>query len=90
MNDLPVMLTEKLRLFAEIAMIDFSVTVSLVSTGQLSAMPVQHGGHTTPSVPYCIFLGWDHRRCRNLNASCCFIRVHSPSKPKHSPKDNAV
>lgn len=72
---MPVALAEKLRLFMNIAMIDFTVTVNLVAAGNKSAMPLQHGGQTTADVPFCIFLGWDHRRQLNSHPLICFVKV---------------
>lgn len=56
--DMPVVLKEKLKLFMNIAAVDFGVTMSLIVTGNLSAMPIPHGAHVTHELPCCIFVGW--------------------------------
>jgi hypothetical protein len=75
---LPVALADKVRLFMNIATIDFTVTVNLVAAGNMSAMPLRHGGLTTANVPFCIFLGWDQRRHFKSHPFLCFMKVRSP------------
>ena len=75
--DLPVVLSEKVRLFMNIAMIDFAVTLNLVSNGNIAAMPLQHGAQTTHEVPLCIFMGW----CPRTRRKC----LDEPLQRKRNP-----